>query len=225
MRFIQTLLLLADLLALIVLSVPRLGATRWLRHSPAAALVIAVAQVFVEGARWQMLPAYVLTGLLFLVSMLNDVVFAGRHAGRGWPRRLAVALGSLGLAISGALPVIIPVFRFPHPTGPYAIGTLTYHWVDAARADIFTVDPNARRELMVQVWYPAEAGASSTPAPYMQEADAVTAALRASTTSRGSSSASSSTSRRTPLLPCAWPMANPSIRSCFSWKGPPAFGR
>ena len=177
MRFIETLLLLADLLALIVLSVPRLGATRWLRHSPAAALVIAVAQVFVEGARWQMLPAYVLTGLLFLVSMLNDVVFAGRHAGRGWPRRLAVALGSLGLAISGALPVIIPVFRFPHPTGPYAIGTLTYHWVDAARADIFTVDPNARRELMVQVWYPAEAGASSTPAPYMQEADAVTAAL------------------------------------------------
>ena len=177
MRFIETLLLLADLLALIVLSVPRLDTTRWLRHSPVAALVVAVAQVLVEGARWQMLPAYVLTGLLFLVSMRNSVMFAGRSAGRRPPVRLALALGILGLAIAGALPIIMPVFRFPHPTGPYAIGTLTYHWVDASRADIFTSDPNARRELMVQVWYPAEAGVSSTHAPYMQEADAVTTAI------------------------------------------------
>ena len=100
-----------------------------------------------------------------------------KTAGRRWPVRMAVGLGILALAIAGAVPIIVPVFRFPHPTGPHAIGTLTYHWVDASRADIFTADPLARRELMVQVWYPADAGPSSTPAPYMQDADAVTAAI------------------------------------------------
>ena len=90
---------------------------------------------------------------------------------------LAVGLGMLGLVIAGALQIIIPVFRFPHPTGPHAIGTLTYHWMDASRADIFIADPNARRELLVQVWYPADAGASPAHAPYMQDADAVMAAF------------------------------------------------
>ena len=99
-------------------------------------------------------------------------------AGRRPLVRMSVGLGMvLVLAILGALAIVIPVFRFPHPTGPHAIGTLTYHWVDASRADIFTVDPYARRELMVQVWYPADAGASPAHAPYMQDADAVMAAF------------------------------------------------
>ena len=97
--------------------------------------------------------------------------------GSRWPVWLAVGLGMLGLVIAGALQIIIPVFRFPHPTGPHAIGTLTYHWMDASRADIFIADPNARRELLVQVWYPADGGASPAHAPYMQDADAVMAAF------------------------------------------------
>ncbi len=83
----------------------------------------------------------------------------------------------LGLAVVGVLSVVMPVFRFPHPAGPYAIGTLTYHWVDASRSDIFSVNPNSRRELMVQVWYPAVAGLTSAGAPYMPGAEAVTAAI------------------------------------------------
>ena len=65
---------------------------------------------------------------------------------------LAVALGGLGLAIAGALQIIAPVFRFPKPAGAFAIGTLTCCWVDASCPDIYTADPNARRELMVPVW-------------------------------------------------------------------------
>ena len=57
MRPIEALLLLADLLALIVLSAPPLGTMRWLRLSPVAALAVAIAQVIIEGPRWQMLPA------------------------------------------------------------------------------------------------------------------------------------------------------------------------
>ncbi len=113
-----------------------------------------------------------------VIALWGPRTLAGfKTTGRRWPVRLAAGLGTLGLALWGALLILTPVFRFPLPTGPHAIGTLTYNWVDASRADIFTADPNARRELMAQVWYPATAGPASPRAPYMQEADAVTGAL------------------------------------------------
>lgn len=63
--------------------------------------------------------------------------------------------------------MIFPVFRFPKPGGPYGIGTLTYHWVDPGRLESFTANPNDRRELMVQIWYPAKVDPSSPRAPYV----------------------------------------------------------
>ncbi len=63
------------------------------------------------------------------------------------------------------------------PTGPHAIGTVTYHWVDLERRELFSDDPDQRRELMVQLWYPALDVPSSPRAPYLPEADAVAPAL------------------------------------------------
>src|SRR5690606_1288309 len=71
----------------------------------------------------------------------------------------------------------VPVFRFPAPSGPYQIGTVTYHWVDGGRAEIYTANPDDRRELMVQIWYPAQADPTSPRAPYIQDAQALAAAL------------------------------------------------
>ncbi|HSW12896.1 MAG TPA: hypothetical protein VLI06_08665 [Solimonas sp.] len=83
----------------------------------------------------------------------------------------AVLLGVL------ALSMVLPVFRVPPPDGPYGIGTLTYHWVDRSRPEIFLADPNARRELMVQLWYPARGSPSSPRARYVQDADVLLPAL------------------------------------------------
>jgi len=66
MRPFETLLLLANLLTLFLLAVPLPRAVRWMRHSAPIALLIAVAQVLMEGPRWQMVPAYALTGPFFL---------------------------------------------------------------------------------------------------------------------------------------------------------------
>ena len=177
MRPIETLLLLANLLTFFAVAVSLPRAVRCLRHSAPVALVIAIAQVLVEGPRWQMVPAYALSGLFFLVWLLQNNASAGGSAGQRRTPRLAVGLGALGLAISITLPIVIPVFRFPHPGGPYGIGALTYHWVDAERPEVFTADPNDRRELMVQIWYPAKADPSSPRAPYVQHADALAPAL------------------------------------------------
>jgi predicted dienelactone hydrolase len=86
-------------------------------------------------------------------------------------------LGLLGLILAAALPMILPVFSFPIPSGPYGIGTATFHWVDPARPELFSADPNANRELVVQIWYPAIVDPGASRAPYIEHADAVTAAL------------------------------------------------
>ncbi len=48
-----------------------------------------------------------------------------------------------------------PPFYFPKPTGQYAVGVKTYHWVNTSRKETFANDPvHPNRELMVNVWYP-----------------------------------------------------------------------
>lgn len=69
------------------------------------------------------------------------------------------------------------MFAFPKPDGPYAIGTVTHHWRDPERTEMFTRDRDERRELMVQIWYPADPGSSGGAAPYLSDAVAQTAAL------------------------------------------------
>jgi predicted dienelactone hydrolase len=63
-----------------------------------------------------------------------------------------------------------PVRLLPRPTGPYGIGTLVYHWVDEARPEFFSAAHGDRRELMVQVWYPAHVEPSAPRRPYVDDA-------------------------------------------------------
>src|SRR5215204_7467400 len=96
MRPLETLLSVANLLAFLVLAVPLPRVVPWMRHLAPIALPIAVAQVLVEGPRWQMVPAYALAGLFFVVWLLRYVTPAGWPAGQKWTNRLAVGLGVLG---------------------------------------------------------------------------------------------------------------------------------
>lgn len=184
MRPLETVLVVADLGAFVVLVTPVRGWARGLRYTAVLPLPIIATQVLVEGPRWQLIPAYALGGLFFLAGLAGlarKARSASRPAGRKrLPRPAAAAgigLGVLGLAVSTALPAILPVFRFPAPSGPYDVGTLTYHWVDFGRPEVLTATPEDRRELMVQIWYPAEGDPSSPRAPYIEDADVVAPAL------------------------------------------------
>ena len=147
MRPLELSLVLNNLLTLGVLAVPQLHAVRWTGYVALIAVLIAIAQMIVEGPRWQMVPAYVLTVLFFLVWLLQSTALAGRPVNR-LAAGLAIGFGTLALVISAALPILSPVFRFPRPSGPYAVGTVTYHWVDAARPEIFTAD----RTTIANLW-------------------------------------------------------------------------
>lgn len=181
MRPVEILLVVADLLTFLVVAVTRLRATRWMGGIALITLSLAAVQILVEGPRWQMILAYILTGSLLFVWVIQSFGKSSGIVKRILTSRLvagcAISLAIIGLGLSAALPVVLPVFHFPRPSGPYAIGTVTYHWTDVSRREAFSPDKTMRRELMVQIWYPARQGSSSSSAPYLPDADAVTTAL------------------------------------------------
>jgi platelet-activating factor acetylhydrolase isoform II len=176
MRPVEIIASVANFLAFLSLVIPLPLALRWMRYVLPLALLIAIAQIIVEGWRWQMIPAYTLAAVFFLIWLFGIFLPGSLHLNR-FVLGVAVGLGVLALIISTALPILLPVFHFPKPTGPYAIGTLTYHWVDASRPELFTADPNDHRELMAQVWYPARDEPSAQRAPYIEDAESITPAL------------------------------------------------
>ncbi|GIP18129.1 carboxylic ester hydrolase [Paenibacillus montaniterrae] len=60
------------------------------------------------------------------------------------------------LAFSVFLSVYLPVFNLPKPDGAYSVGTKTFHLTDRGREESLTNNPHDKRELMIQVWYPAQ---------------------------------------------------------------------
>ena len=58
----------------------------------------------------------------------------------------------------------------PDPTGPHAVGRVSYEWVDQDRAEIYSADAEDRREVVVWVWYPAADDASAPRAEYLPAA-------------------------------------------------------
>src|SRR5512133_2284722 len=169
MRPLEIACSLANLLVFLILAVPRLRAMRGVGYLVLITLLLAALQALVEGPRWQMIPAYGLAVAFALISFLGGRVPVNRLAAG-----IDIGIGVLVMIIAVALPILLPVFHFPKPSGPYAIGTLTYDWVDLSRPELFTADPNDHRELMVQIWYPAQAMPAAPRAAYMPDADVLT---------------------------------------------------
>ena len=88
-----------------------------------------------------MAPAYAVALVLLAKALASPVsATTADSALRRYGRRVSLALGVALIALSWSLPLAFPVFRLSPPTGPYAIGTMTYHWIDADRPEIFTAD-------------------------------------------------------------------------------------
>jgi len=131
-------------------------------------ILLAFLYIVYEGARWQMIPAYVVTGGILLRTYLP---LLSRQRPKRLPPWLSMLISCLAfflLFLSTVAGSLFPVFALPAPTGIYPVGTVTYDWTDPARSDPFS--PHQKRELMVQVWYPAREDASAPLAPYATKA-------------------------------------------------------
>jgi len=66
---------------------------------------------------------------------------------------LAAILTAIGAA-AGAF-AQSAVTQLPAATGQYGVGTTVRYWTDSRREEAWTADPDDRRRLAVQIWYPA----------------------------------------------------------------------
>lgn len=133
------------------------------RLLPALTLAFTLLHFAVEGYRWQMIPLYVLAPLL-AVSSLTKIT-----AATDW-KLTASYLTLILLALSTAVPILLPVPRIPNPSGPYQIGASIYELNDTSRPELYSGRDETRR-FMIQVWYPAEVKDTDQRAPWMANAD------------------------------------------------------
>jgi dienelactone hydrolase len=119
----------------------------WGRALALVGFLVMAVQIVVEGRRWQFDPAYISTVWVFAAFVSKPPAKPSR-----W-----ISLAAIGcLLLAAALSSVLPAFRFPMPTGPFPIGTVTRHLVDPNRREFLGPDPGAQRELMIQIWYPAD---------------------------------------------------------------------
>jgi hypothetical protein len=73
--------------------------------------------------------------------------------------------------LAAALTLPPGTLSLPPPTGPHAIGTCTFDWLDRSRPEKASRDPAEFRQLIVQVWYPAQSS-ETPPSPYVPRLNA-----------------------------------------------------
>jgi acetyl esterase/lipase len=134
--------------------------------------IAAIAQLQVEGFRYQMIPLYALA----LGLAIGDIVFLDRTL--KWPNRVfRVIAGTALIALAAALPFFLPVPELPVPSGPDAIGTVVVELVDTTREATYGPNPDGPRALVVQIWYPATTDSGSEPVGIHPDWDVVGPAL------------------------------------------------
>ncbi|MGH9686535.1 MAG: alpha/beta hydrolase family protein [Candidatus Acidiferrales bacterium] len=55
----------------------------------------------------------------------------------------------------------------PKPTGQFAVGRMIYAWVNRRETDPLAASPEAKREVIVWIWYPAANNGDAKPASYL----------------------------------------------------------
>ncbi|MDB6123469.1 MAG: hypothetical protein JWQ71_2462 [Pedosphaera sp.] len=177
MRLFEILLLLINVPALGWSMLSRWPKPKWLLFFSFLAIPFFILHLCLEKSRWQMTPAYLVIVILLIVhfKLLTRSTINGF---KSW-RMILVDLVGLALLVCAAmLSFVFPVFKFPAPTGPYLVGTVTLHLTDNSRSETFSKNPKDRRELMVQLWYPVEPSCHGKPEHYLANLGDAEAARR-----------------------------------------------
>lgn len=159
--------------ALFAVGWPVLFGVRTRRGIASGLLFVAgIAQLQVEGFRYQMIPLY----LMAIGLIVGDIVFLDRTL--KWSNRVARGVvGVAGIALAATLPSLLPVPDLPVPSGPQDIGTTVLELVDRSRDETYGPTPGGPREMVVQVWYPAIVDSTVAPVGIHPDWDVVGPAL------------------------------------------------
>jgi dienelactone hydrolase len=137
------------------------SARRRALRSPAvvltATLLIAavLVQHLLEGLRWQLVPV---TGSALLLAVLLGLRTLGLRAPLV---RTTASMTVVAALLSTVLGWALPVRVLAAPGGPHAVGTTTVVLRDEGRPERYGPTPGAAREVVLQLWYPADPDASA----------------------------------------------------------------
>lgn len=143
---------------------------------PPLILFLTFAHFAFEGYRWQMIPIYALTAATAALNL--PTLFKSDSATkppRGW-KAAASILTLVLLAVSTALPALLPVPRVANPSGTFQVGTQTIVLTDANRRELYS-GRDEPRKFMIQVWYPASPRPGDVHAPWMENANVFAPAI------------------------------------------------
>ncbi|WP_197287980.1 alpha/beta fold hydrolase [Nocardia sp. NRRL S-836] len=161
---------LSPLEVLTLLSAVALVVARWLPAAARPSVTIAAGAVFllsaialcVTGIRWQLLP--VLAGAAVVAPFAFSPLVRGRARRVRWWLALPGSLACACLITTGPVAAwAFPVPVFPEPSGGFAVGTRVLQWTDQDRPETFTADPQDRRTVVAQLWYPARTSSADVP--------------------------------------------------------------
>ncbi len=150
---------------------------RWLEYLPFITLILSIFQIIREGYRWQMVPIFVFSFVMFLFTL--PLLFGHKRKRSMGPgvRIFWMLLALLLFAGAYALPILLPIPKIPKASGTYQVGTFSTMLVDNSRKELYSDHPNDLRRIMIQIWYPAEPLSGDSFAPWMDRADLIGPAI------------------------------------------------
>lgn len=125
-------------------------------------ILLALVQLLIYGFYWHYLPSY-----LLIVLMAMMAVFLKDGISKLKKRLLQFILVVMLLASILPWSILLPVPELTKPQGDYKVGTRIFRWVDNSRDEQITSDPNDKRNVVVQAWYPAEENAKAAHSDYL----------------------------------------------------------
>lgn len=146
----------------------------WARFLPLLGAIIIAIHLIFEGNRWQMFPIYLLSFFFLLLVIIKHFPRSEQYFIQSKISSIVIGIISILLfSLSAVLGTLLPIFSLPELTGIYQVGTASYHWIDETREELYTEDPTDKREIMVQVWYPADQVENPQPNYYWQDYDEI----------------------------------------------------
>lgn len=100
-----------------------------------------------EIVRWQML-------FSFLIFAISSLFLLKQFSSHLMVRLLGFITGVLFISTSSFYVFLMPIMKLPDPSGKYIVGSANYTITDLSRLENNTEDPNDKRVLFAEVWYP-----------------------------------------------------------------------
>lgn len=159
LTILEMLIIVANIPVLVWALLPVKRVPRFLDFMPLASVVFLILHLFIdnEPVRLRMIPIYIFTIIMFLVTIVR--IF--KHNPEQPKRRVLAAFGRifglLTLAICVLIPtVVLPFYPLPEPTGNFNVGTVACDFTDKNRVETFSEEEGKLREIAVQFWYPVD---------------------------------------------------------------------